>query len=99
MTGRPKTTGRFNTRRELVDRVRHLYFQTDMSVSSVARNCGVSQTTANNIIESKEEAEVIERTDYGDDIKTIHDLSCGCGYMPDECIVHLPQQIKDALEL
>lgn len=54
MNGRPKTTGRFRTRAELVDRVRHLYHETPMSVSSVASHCEISPVTAHTILNTRE---------------------------------------------
>lgn len=63
MTGRPKTTGRFRTRAELVDRVRNLYHNTSLSMAAVGRNCKVSFSTANSIIERKE-WKTLEPHDY-----------------------------------
>jgi hypothetical protein len=54
MSGRPKTTGRFRTRAELVDRVRNLYHNTSLSMAAVARNCQVSPGVADDIITRKD---------------------------------------------
>ena len=52
--GRPKTTGRFKTRAELVSRVFQFYTINDLSISSIASNCKVSDATANGIINRQE---------------------------------------------
>ena len=54
MKGRPKTTGRFDTREELVEKVAFLYFNTNMSIFKIARNVKVSETVAHKIIDNKE---------------------------------------------
>lgn len=54
MKGRPKTSGRFKTRAELVRRVRQFYEITDMSMAAIARNCKVSPPCVAAILDSKE---------------------------------------------
>ena len=51
---RPKTTGRFRTRRELVEKIHFLWTVTSCNQSTIARNCRVSQPTICNIIDEKE---------------------------------------------
>ena len=60
---RPKTTGKFRTRAELVHKVRFLYYKTSLSMSAVAAHCKVSFGVANAIIDSRE----WESLDYPDD--------------------------------
>ena len=102
--GRPKTTGRFRTRAELVDRIRSLYFNPDfnLSMSGVARHCRVSPVTANTIIDTKE-WETLEPHDldhmeepFEVDVN-LNQQSCGVGYTPTECPVHLPSQLLNDL--
>ena len=47
---RPKTTGRFNTREELEERVLFLYKQDGLSLSQIATSCGVSYGVTSSII-------------------------------------------------
>ena len=49
-----KTTGRFETREELVERVVLLDMQGAMSMESIGKSCGVSQGTVNSILKSEE---------------------------------------------
>jgi len=106
--GRPKTTGRFDTRAELVERVRNLYFQTDLTMSAVARNAKVSQATANNIIESKEWETLVDDDylicDYNQMHMDVHLDSrsltvCGSGYDLPLYPLHVPDRIKRDLDL
>jgi predicted XRE-type DNA-binding protein len=50
--GRKITTGRFNTREELVRHVEFLYKHTSCKISQIARNSQVSDATVSNIIEN-----------------------------------------------
>jgi hypothetical protein len=106
--GRPRTTGRFETRAELVERVRYLYFETDLSLSSVARNCRVSDQTANNIIESKEWETLTEEDSLTRDYNQMHMgvnldsrslTACGAGYDFPLYRLHIPDRIKRDLDL
>ena len=54
MAGRPKTTGRFATRAELVRRVYNFFVINKLSDEAIARNCKVSASTVANIIEERE---------------------------------------------
>lgn len=47
---RRKTTGRFDTREELEQWVRHLYYDTSAKQAQIARACRVSETTVANIL-------------------------------------------------
>lgn len=110
--GRGRTTGRFLTRAELVERVHGLYYRTNMSMSSVARHCAISQGTANAIIDTRE-WETLQPDDFdeigpdprtipaalGPAIPTISDDSCGDGFVPPEYPCHLPDRIKRDLDL
>jgi len=49
--GRRPTTGRFNTREELIEEVLHLYHDTDTKLAQVAHICRISAGTANRIVE------------------------------------------------
>ena len=105
--GNLRTSGRFNTRAELVERVRFLYYDTSLRMSSVARNCGVSFGCANAIIDSREwevlGAEDFQFTEHSTnkpeegaftvEHERIDDQSCGHGYMPEPCTVHLPLRV------
>ena len=51
--GREKTTGRFDTRAQLVERVLYLYQDTSCSNARIARNCHISETTVAKIIKEK----------------------------------------------
>ena len=53
MPGRPKTTGRFDTREELESKILGLYYDTSCSMARIARNVEVSEATVNTIIETK----------------------------------------------
>lgn len=105
--GRPKTTGRFETRAELVDRVHHLNERNGLSVSGIARSCGISPVTADTILEHKE-WETLTDADY--DVRTpetdvdVHLDSrslnvCGAGYDFPLYRLHLPDIVKRELEL
>lgn len=48
-----KTTGRFQTRQELEEKIVYLYKETDCGVSRIARNVGVSEGTVDSILERK----------------------------------------------
>lgn len=50
--GRKLTTGRFSTRRELLDRIGFLYYSTACNVSQIAKSCGVSETVVHKLIDS-----------------------------------------------
>jgi transposase len=52
--GRPKTTGRFATRQELLDRIWMLYENGGMSLNGIARSCKVSNTTVSHVIDAGE---------------------------------------------
>lgn len=49
--GRRATTGRFDTRDELVDRIEHLYKNSRMSVAAIAGNVGISPATCGKIVD------------------------------------------------
>ena len=48
--GRKLTTGRFDTREELVQKTQFLYYETSCSAAKVAANCKVSENTIHNIL-------------------------------------------------
>ena len=48
--GRPATTGRYKTRKELEDTVWLFYKESNQTISEVARACRISLQTANSII-------------------------------------------------
>jgi len=48
--GRKPTTGRFETRQELVDKVAYLFINTRCSISRIAENCGISVGTVDKIV-------------------------------------------------
>ena len=50
--GRRKTTGRFDTREELEERVLYLYHATDNNMSQIAKTCQVSQPVVSKIIDA-----------------------------------------------
>ena len=52
--GRKKTTGRFDSREELVKEVWIRYHTTPQNVAQIARFCRVSDSTVHNILTSKE---------------------------------------------
>jgi len=52
--GRKKTTGRFETREELVQKVLFLYINTSCSDIQIALNVKVSETTVASIIKNKQ---------------------------------------------
>lgn len=54
-TGRPLTTGRYETRKELVERVLHLYYKSKFNVSMnrIASICRISSATVCAIVEGK----------------------------------------------
>lgn len=115
---RPKTTGRFSTRRELLERVRFLWQETSCHQAAIARACQVSDTTIHNIIKDREWKKVEdwiaqemgdrklameppitdEPVAMGEAIPTVHQESCGAGYMPDACRVHLDSRTLNELE-
>ena len=110
MTGRPKTTGRFETRAELVERVRSLYFDTDLSMAAVARNCKVSAGVANDIYERKEwdsltDADRAVQTSHTEEFEVDVNLdsrtlsACGSGYDFAVYPLHIPDRIKRDLDL
>ena len=105
---RPRTTGRFETRAELVERIRYLYFETDLSMSACAHNCRVSDPTANAIIESKEWETLTDDDylvrDYNQMHMGVHLDSrsltvCGGGYDFPLYRLHIPDRIKRDLDL
>ena len=53
-----KTSGNFNTREELIDEIVRLYEETDMSLTRIAKEVGVSHVTLLKILK--------EETSYGD---------------------------------
>ena len=53
--GRPKTTGRFKTREELVKKIWSLYLYTNCSESRIARNAEVSPTAVGHILKETKE--------------------------------------------
>jgi len=55
MRGRPRTTGRYETRVKLEFWVWHYYKETSAKVTDIARICAVSTTTVDNILEAKNE--------------------------------------------
>ena len=50
---RDLTTGRFDSRKELEEKVKFLYLNTNMSMAEVGQNVEVSETTVRNIIDGK----------------------------------------------
>lgn len=117
---RPKTTGRFDTRSELLERVRFLWQDTSCNQATIARNCHVSAMTISKIINDREweKRDDARWLDYGDyqmamerlpddrppiepvEALSIYDLqSCGEGWTPEPCFVHLPDRIKRELDL
>lgn len=55
-----KTTGRFDTREQLIERIAFLYNQGEMSNHDIGKNCEVSATTVSKIIDSEEGQAAIE---------------------------------------
>lgn len=52
--GRGRTTGRFATRDELIDRIEFLYWGPgDMSQTAIGKSCGVSQGVVNSILQGE----------------------------------------------
>ena len=52
--GRGKTTGRFDTREELIERVERLYWGGgDMSQTAIGKSCGVSQGVVNSLLQNE----------------------------------------------
>ncbi len=49
-SGRKLTTGRFDTREQLEERVRWYYRNTDMNQTEIAKNCNVSTSTVAKIL-------------------------------------------------
>lgn len=47
---RGKTTGRFATREELIERVENLYWRNNMSQEAIGKSCGVSQSTVGHLL-------------------------------------------------
>lgn len=110
MTGRPKTTGRFETRAELVERVRNLYHNTSLSMAAVGRNCKVSFSTANSIIESKEWKTLTDddraiQTNHTEEFDVDVNLdprsltACGSGYDFPRYRLNIPDRIKRDLDI
>jgi len=48
--GRPMTTGKFDTREELITKLKSLIENRGMSTCSAARICGISSATATNLV-------------------------------------------------
>ena len=61
--GRRKTTGRFETREELERRVLQFYHTNNLSMASIATNCGISPSTASKIIDDNPGWQKSEFTD------------------------------------
>ena len=59
--GRGRTTGRFNTREELIDRVEMYYNNTGMSQADIGKSCGVSQSVVNTLLNN----EIADRSKHG----------------------------------
>lgn len=53
-SSRPRSTGRFATRKELCECVWDAYLNDAVNQIEIASRCGVSQTTVSNIIRHKE---------------------------------------------
>lgn len=55
LPGREKTTGRFATREELIERVEHLYWRigADMSQEAIGKSCGVSQSVVCSLLNNE----------------------------------------------
>lgn len=51
---RQKTTGRFDTRDELLEFVCRKYYTSTMNNAQIARSAGVSESTAANILDGEE---------------------------------------------
>jgi hypothetical protein len=51
--GRPKTTGRYETRQELEESVWRQYYETAKSIVDISRFCKVSATVVSNILDDK----------------------------------------------
>lgn len=49
--GRPHTTGRFATRRELVEKIKFLYETTNLSMNAIAKNVHISPITCGKIVD------------------------------------------------
>ena len=52
--GREKATGKYETNKELIRWALFFYYESGQSQTQVARTCGVSQTTVNNIISNNQ---------------------------------------------
>lgn len=63
MTGRTRTTGRFDTREELEEQVWFWWLHSPLKQAHIARRVRVSETTVANIIEQKIEEVDSEQTD------------------------------------
>jgi hypothetical protein len=105
---RPRTSGRFKTRAELVDRVRFLYFETALSIGSIAGNCGVALMTVDSVIKTRE-WETLSGDDYISALSDAFDVdvhidsrslsACGAGYDFPLYPLHIPDRIKHDLDL
>jgi hypothetical protein len=96
--GRKRSTGRFETREELIEKIRFLYQVTDRNMSQIAENVGVAAPTVARIIDEMDmrPAEIVEPVEH----LSVRDLmACGDGYDFPLYTLHLPDVIKRELEL
>lgn len=49
--GRPLTTGRYDTREELVERIKHLYKYSPLTVNAISKIVGISPVTCGKIVD------------------------------------------------
>jgi len=58
------TTGRFETRQELIECINFMYWDGDRSVAACARNTHISETTAAKLVMSKSKWELRNKEQY-----------------------------------
>lgn len=89
MSGRPLTTGRFETRAELLERIRFLWQDTSCNQATIARNCHVSPPVVGKIIDARSwnKSDDWRWLDYGD----------MCLYDEEEVKRHEPIEPKEHL--
>jgi len=51
--GRKGTTGKYDTREELIHNVNFFYYQTNQTQAQVARTCGVLETVVKGILQTR----------------------------------------------
>jgi len=107
---RPKTTGRFATRAELVRRVQNFATINKLSDEAIARNCKVSSATVASIIKNREPLEYPEDfagcdliTGESFDVDVNLDprthATCGSGYDFALYPLHVSDRVKHELDL